>query len=312
MAARPRWSFRPTARSSSAAGPNRPKSTASLPVIIRLNQSGGLDPGFGKGGYFWLSPPFGTKANGAVVSLALQPAGSAEKIVATGWSDYGPRFLLRLNANGAFDGSFNGTGYSLLNLPNVSAVRIQSVDGSPRIVVSGWTRDIQNHYLGAVWRFMDSGAPDMDFGGGTGLVQTSFHDDAAGNSLGDTFHSVAIDGANRIVAVGAKAYFLVPGDYSTTRNQLVLAKYDVSGNLDGSFGFGGKVWVPLSARGNDIGQRRRRARRLAHHRLGVHVRSLRGGLARGRRAAPQCRWFDRHVVRQRRVECGCHGSQVPA
>jgi uncharacterized delta-60 repeat protein len=231
----------------------RTKSSMKAPVIIRLNEAGSLDPTFGSGGFFWFSL-LGTRYNCNVVSLALQPAGSAEKIAAVGWSDAGPRFVLRLNANGTFDGSFNGTGYSLWSNVMFQAVRMQPVAAGHRIVVVGYNSYDPSGYVGSVWRFTDSGTLDTSFGG-TGMVQASFHDDDS-RTLGDTFHSAAIDGEGRIVAIGAMAYSLVPGPSSPAQNQLVLARYDTDGNPDASFGVdgSGRVWVPLSPRGNDIGK----------------------------------------------------------
>jgi uncharacterized delta-60 repeat protein len=72
--------------------------------------------------------------------------------------------------------------------------------------------------------------------------------------MGDSFGNVAIDSTNRIVAVGGMSYYLVPGDSSTARSQVVLARYDVNGNPDTSFGFdgSGRVWAPLSPNGKDV------------------------------------------------------------
>jgi uncharacterized delta-60 repeat protein len=236
-----------------AAQAKQTKSTASLPVIIRLDENGSLDSTFGSGGMFWMSL-FGTKANGSVVSVALQAAGTAEKIVAAGWSDYGPRFVCRLNPNGAFDGTFNGSGYSLLNdQVSFNTVTIQSVGADQRIVVAGHSRDSLNHYVGTIWRYTGSGGPDTSFGGGTGIVRTSFHVED-GRSLGDHFDTVAIDSSNRLVAVGSMSYSLVPGDLSITRTQVVLARYDVDGDPDTSFGLdgSGRAWAPLSTIGKDV------------------------------------------------------------
>jgi uncharacterized delta-60 repeat protein len=229
------------------------KSTAGLPVIIRLLDNGSLDSTFGTGGIFWM-PLFGTKANGAVVSVALQAVGTAEQIVAAGWSDYGPRFVCRLKPNGALDGTFDGSGCALWN-DQVSfyAVTIQSFGVDQRIVVAGLSRDSLNHAVGTIWRYTGSGEPDMSFGGGTGIVRTSFHEED-GRSLGDHFAAVAIDASNRLVAVGSMSYYAVPGDLTNTRTQVVLARYGENGDPDTSFGLdhSGRVWAPLSAIGKDV------------------------------------------------------------
>ena len=220
------------------AGQAKPtRSSATVPMIIRLTENGLLDSTFGSGGIFWMSL-FGTKANGSVVSVALQTAGAAEKIVAAGWSNAGPRFVLRLNPNGTFDPTFNENGYVLLSVAMVKAVSVQAAGADRRILVAGYGRDGLNHYLPTIWRYTDSGSLDTTFGGGTGTVRTSFHVED-GRSLGDSFSLVTMDGANRILAVGSMEYRLVPGDLATARYQVVLARYDANGNPDTSFGLDG-------------------------------------------------------------------------
>jgi uncharacterized delta-60 repeat protein len=101
-------------------------------------------------------------------------------------------------------------------------------------------------------RYTNAGLPDTSFGGGSGVVQTSFHVED-GRSLGDLFRAVAIDSMNRIVAVGSMEYCLVAGDLSTAQYWVVLARYDANGNTDTSFGLGGsgRVWAPQGTVGKD-------------------------------------------------------------
>ena len=72
--------------------------------------------------------------------------------------------------------------------------------------------------------------------------------------MGDSFGNVAIDSTNRIVAVGGMSDYLVPGDSSTAQSQVVLARYNVNGNPDTSFGLdgSGRVWAPLGPNGKDV------------------------------------------------------------
>jgi uncharacterized delta-60 repeat protein len=230
------------------------KASASLPVIIRLHEDGALDQTFSGDGVFWMTA-FGNKTNATALSVAVQPAGTMEKIVAVGTApNAGFSFVCRLTANGALDGTFNGTGYIRRSTPGwLKAVAVQSLAANDqRIVVAGYGVDALNHYLPTILRYTDAGLPDTSFGGGSGSVQTSFHVED-GRSLGDHFKAVAIDSLNRIVAVGSMEYCLVAGDLSTARYRVVLARYDVNGNPDTSFGLdgSGRVWAPQGTIGKD-------------------------------------------------------------
>jgi uncharacterized delta-60 repeat protein len=228
------------------------KSTGMLPVIIRLDEHGALDPTFGSGGFFWITL-FGTKANGAVAPVTLQAAGTVEKVVAAGWSNAGPRFVLRLNANGTLDTTFNGTGYSLWNNVKFNAVRVESVGADRRILVAGMGLDTLGKQTATLWRFTGSGALDTSFGGGTGIVQTWFPVEDGTTRSGENFHALAIDNTSRILAVGHSDFYLVPGDVSTIQNRVVLARYDENGVPDPSFGTdgSGRVWA-LRVLGKDV------------------------------------------------------------
>ena len=84
----------------------------------------------------------------SVVSVALQAAGAAEKIVAAGWSNAGPRLRSSLQpANGTFDATFNGnwSRAPLTTGRNFNAVSIQLQRRRPRILVAGCGRDALGH-----------------------------------------------------------------------------------------------------------------------------------------------------------------------
>jgi uncharacterized delta-60 repeat protein len=236
------------------AGQAKPsKASVSLPVIIRLLENGALDQTFDGDGVFWMTV-FGTKTISTAVSVALQPTATTEKIVAVGMApNAGFSFVCRLTANGALDGTFNGTGYIRRPGPGwLRAVAVQSFEADDqRIVVAGYGLDALNHYLPTLLRYTNAGLPDTSFGGGSGIVQTTFHVED-GRSLGDYFKAVAIDSMNRIVAVGSMEYCLVAGDFSTAQYRVVLARYDLNGNPDTSFGDGaGRVWAPQGTIGKD-------------------------------------------------------------
>ena len=224
------------------------KSSSSQAMVVRLNVDGSLDTTFGTGGIGWVSP-FGSKVTGSFELLTLQSDG---KIVAVGLAG-SVKLVSRLKTNGTLDMTFSGTGYCFWNAEGgFRGVTTQRVGSDERIVVVGATPDSLHHNVGTIWRFTGEGALDTDFGG-TGVVRTSFHVED-GRSMGDSFRNVATDSTTRIVAVGGMSYYLVPGDLSTAQSQVVLARYDVNGNPDTSFGLdgSGRVWAPLSPSGNDV------------------------------------------------------------
>jgi uncharacterized delta-60 repeat protein len=219
-----------------SAAPTR-KSTG-RPLAIRFNQDGSLDTTFGVGGLAWVSTP------GTIYSVAVQ---GDRKIVAAGT----PGLVLRLDPDGGLDPSFNGTGVYLgpLSLyPDLKfqAVTTQSVEAGERIVVAGNYHDSFHDWVSSVWRFMAAGTLDTSFGdsdsGGnrTGVVKTWIHTED-GLYHEDLFRDLAIDSSNRIVAGG---YVLTEFPDFLFESQLFLARYELDGSLDPSFGLAGLVRAP--------------------------------------------------------------------
>ena len=206
-----------------------------LPVVGRFNENGTLDASFGTGGIAWVSPG-GKSPSGTFYSVTLQSDG---KIVASGEAR-GKGFIGRLNTSGTPDTTFNGNGQYLWTAAAVfNAVTTQRVGSDERMVVAGMSRDSLNHWIGSLWRFTGTGALDSGFGA-AGVVRTSFHDVEDGlHYFEDEFMDVIIDQSNRIVAAG---YALVSTPPDTAAySQLALARYDISGALDPSFGLAGRI-----------------------------------------------------------------------
>jgi len=114
-------------------------------ALARYRPDGSLDTGFGTGGTVTTSFGFSEPANGtsgdAATAVALQPDG---KIVATGYSNYGPHAeqylaaLARYNPDGSLDGSFGSggkrnTSIAVCVVPRVKGMRLRRA----RLVVVG-------------------------------------------------------------------------------------------------------------------------------------------------------------------------------
>ena len=194
-------------------------------ALARLTSSGALDYTFGSGSGF-VTTMVGTDTAFAN-SLAIQADG---KPVLAGYaSSSGTVFALtRYTTSGALDTTF-GTGGKVLThvagtLSGNGALAMSvAIQGDGKIVAGGYAKSTASgYYQLAVARYTSAGALDSTFGAGTGSVLTAVgSSDAIGND-------VAIDANGGIII----------GGYATTGSyrQLVLNRYNSSGNQDYSFG----------------------------------------------------------------------------
>jgi uncharacterized delta-60 repeat protein len=123
-------------------------------------------------------------------------------------------------AGGDLDDTFGGDGRVMKNLtPGFDVAYGVAIQDDGRIVTGG----IVDGELG-VARFHPGGALDLTFGGGDGWVSTDI------TSGPDWATDIAIQEDGRIVAVGTGGF-----------TRFALARYEVDGQLDASFGDGGTV-----------------------------------------------------------------------
>jgi uncharacterized delta-60 repeat protein len=193
----------------------------STPLTSVEAAAGDLDPTFGSAGKVTTDFNQGADYGHAV---AVQGDG---KIVVAGFTVFSMAdfALARYDVNGNLDPSFGSGGKVTTDFSNsddvVSAMAIQS-DG--KIVVAGamilnGTAEFEDFALA---RYNTDGSLDTSFGSG-GKVTTDF--------LGgpDGLHAMAIQNDGKLVVAGSEGY------------NFALARYDSHGNLDASFGSGGKV-----------------------------------------------------------------------
>jgi uncharacterized delta-60 repeat protein len=189
---------------------------------------GDLDLSFGIGGK--ISTSFGVPAAGAK-AVALQPDG---KIVAAGWLfdetanvDFA---LARHNPDGSLDPSFGSGGRVRTDFSGRSdianAVAIQP-DG--KILVAGSATTSKNTVVFALARYDSNGELDPTF-------------DGDGRVTGDFFgyiNSFILVADGKIVVGGG-------GIHKRPSVEFTLARYDVNGKPDSSFGSGGVVHTDFS------------------------------------------------------------------
>jgi uncharacterized delta-60 repeat protein len=212
-----------------AAGPASFTSGSPGVAFIRYNSDGSLDPTFGSGGVVHSVPPTGFFPS----AYFVQPNGW----IYVGGSNspgfiFDGKFLLaRYNSDGTLDSNFGLGGVATAdflesngnNYAEVGAIAVQP-DG--KILTAGLSGvDESSAFLGLA-RFNTDGSVDSAFGSGGRVVTAFAYGDSGASAL-----AVQLDG--KIIAAGG---------YQTTFNSdFALARYNIDGSLDQTFGDGGKV-----------------------------------------------------------------------
>jgi uncharacterized delta-60 repeat protein len=210
--------------------------------LVRYNPDGTLDTGFGTVGQVVTSvSPEGSVVHGA----AIQPDG---KIVAVGEAyvkTSGSHFastkdefvVVRYTASGALDTTFGGTrnkngtvsnaGEAFLSFGSgrdvAQAVTLETVNGATKILVAGWTNSVTGHPEIVLVRYNLDGSLDTTFGT-HGTVVTAIPN----STIAPSAYAVAVQSDGKIAVTGGTNG---PGPYPA-----FLARYNVSGSLDSSFG----------------------------------------------------------------------------
>ncbi|CAB5115094.1 hypothetical protein D3OALGA1CA_2213 [Olavius algarvensis associated proteobacterium Delta 3] len=208
-------------------------------AVARLTTTGALDPDFnGDGdddGRVRFNINTGTEEQGQ--NVAIQPDG---KIVVVGNAGAGSSGLVgfgiaRLNSDGSFDLGFgtNGVARGSLSSGEDTAYDL-AFQSDGKIIVAGTSNEtgIGLSEFGVV-RLESDGDLDATFGtGGVSTVSIS-------SGTSDAARTVAIQGDGKIVAAGIAGRGSSNADFG-------LARWNTSGNLDPTFGSGGKLRLPFS------------------------------------------------------------------
>lgn len=210
-------------------------------AVVRLNTNGTLDTAFGDQG---ISRYAFAGNNGGINNVAIQTVGTEERIIAAGYKQAGAADFatIRLLPNGQLDTGFGVQGVRVTGLTgtfgdNQRGLAIQHIDGQNKIVVSGYSLmnlGTSQRFDFVVVRYNEDGSPDASFDT-DGIVTTQWPEHA-------TLNSVAvqkIDGIEKIVAAG-KTY------RSGHSDDMIFARYNNDGSLDGSFGEGGRAYVDFT------------------------------------------------------------------
>ena len=198
-------------------------------ALARYNSDGSLDQSFGSGGKVKTHFPGVDNTGSSATSVALQPDG---KLVVGGYrkqSDRTPHefALARYNSNGTLDSAFGQAGKVMTRLGLGDAYSFGiALQSNGRIVLAGYSATTLDHDFSLVG-YTVNGTLDSTFGSG-GLVTTDFS-----GGTDDIAYAMAMQSDGKLVVAGRT------GEYP--QNDLAIARYSSDGQLDQTFGVGGKV-----------------------------------------------------------------------
>jgi uncharacterized delta-60 repeat protein len=190
-------------------------------VVARINQDGSYDRSFGTNGITIIT--FGSKDETAS-SLKLQDDG---KIIVAGRTT-GVRFsnmaILRLDIDGTLDTTFSNDGKQTIIISNNRSDSFTDVDVTfdGKIIATGNTVSVGYAQM-AIVRFLNNGELDLTFG-----------------DNGSTLERFCI--SSSIISLPSGKSLIAGGTWGTSTIQsFSIARFDINGNLDTSFGNNGSV-----------------------------------------------------------------------
>jgi uncharacterized delta-60 repeat protein len=197
-----------------------------------------LDTSFGNGGKVMTQLEAAASGNSSAYGVAIQTDGRL--VVAGGVyetnagdsipnsSDFG---LARYHSDGSLDTSFALSGKvrtDLLGFDDFAEAIVIQADG--KIVAAGFAQNSADFLSAdfALARYNADGSPDLNFGNG-GKVLTDFF------GCADVCRTLALQADGKILAGGNA------GINASHQNLFAIARYNIDGSLDTSFGSGGKL-----------------------------------------------------------------------
>jgi uncharacterized delta-60 repeat protein len=201
-------------------------------VVLRLNTNGTLDSTFGSDGVTSFVPS-GMKSGPLLMTAAIQTVGSANYIIAGGGGWFG-----RLTPSGQLDSSF-GSGGQVVGptCGGIGNTRSIYIDASQNILLLGYSNaGVTNgpSYLNLA-KYTAAGVLDTTFGDISGLGHT-------GDTFLNVFGGASYPGfASSLIATTdstGTTKLLVTGYGQTSTAYSVVARYNLNGTLDPTFGGG--------------------------------------------------------------------------
>lgn len=188
-------------------------------LVVRYNQDGSLDGGFGTGGTVVTDLGSFDQAFDAVIAV--------DGTITVGGRSGGDFALVRYTAGGSLDPSFGSGGTVTTDFGGLDPAFAIAAGPSGKITAAG-----ESAGDFALARYNSNGSLDTTFGNG-GKLTTDF----SGGST-DQANALVIEPSGALTAAGFTSS-------SPGTTQFALARYDTNGNLDPAFGIGGKVTATL-------------------------------------------------------------------
>ncbi|MBE9211527.1 DUF4347 domain-containing protein [Plectonema cf. radiosum LEGE 06105] len=190
-------------------------------ALIRYNTDGTLDTGFGVGGRVITAV---TSGQDLIDTIIIQPDGKILAVGSAGLSDFA---LVSYNVDGSLNTSFGNGGKVLTDFGNKwDFGNFAAIQPDGKIVVAGFTGDIDVEASFALARYNADGSLDSSFGN-NGKVVT-----AIGNSYAWA-ESLVITPSGKIIVSGVVR--------TNDKHDFTVVAYNSDGSLDQSFGDSGKV-----------------------------------------------------------------------
>jgi len=204
-------------------------------ALVRYNIDGSLDTTFdGDGKVTTDIGPYPDVAQ----SVAIQPDGKIVTAGTSSGSTYSNIALVRYNADGSLDTSFDGDGKVTTLIGTSAEANSVAIQSDGKIVAAGTSITQSNNYF-AVVRYNPNGTLDTTFDG-DGMVTTAI------GTRDDVALSVAIQADQKIVVAGV-SYYDICG-YDENGNPIycldgafALVRYNIDGSLDTTFDGDGKI-----------------------------------------------------------------------
>jgi uncharacterized delta-60 repeat protein len=202
----------------------------SIYTIVRYTQNGILDTTFGTNGIAVLND---LSQASFLNSLAYLTVDNEDKIIIQGNKD-NKIFVARLYNDGTLDTSFgSGLGYIILNDFAVSQSAGIQIDSSNRIILAGTINRVDTNDDFASIRLTSSGIIDAAYGvNGYALC------DISGNMVNDSAYNLILDNSDNSYVCGVTNI----DDF----DNIVIVKYDVSGNVDTNFANNGVLTIQVN------------------------------------------------------------------
>jgi uncharacterized delta-60 repeat protein len=204
-------------------------------TLARYDSNGSLDQSFGSGGKVKTHFPGVDNTGSSATSAALQPDG---KLVVGGYYKKNDRTphefaVARYNSNGTLDSTFGQAGNVMTRIGLGDAFSFGiALQSNGRIVLAGYSYTTADHAF-TLAGYTSNGSLDSSFGNG-GLVATDF-----AGVTDDIAYAMTMQSDGKLVVAGRT------GEYPAF--DFGLARYNSDGQLDQTFGTGGKVATDFSS-----------------------------------------------------------------